>query len=159
MVIPSMTFVVDDGRAQAAGRVDACTRDGDGGQVNQEDCKPYWEWSQYRDMGVPGISLGIGGREDGVDKDKSANNFSPKAIPLGVTVGHHIRPSAVSPIQRRLEALHHPGAAYGSQALHHNVENRPCQRQFPRQKQPECHCRIDVSTCLCLEPPRPQKTF
>lgn len=40
----------------------------------------------YRNMGVSGATLGIGGWEDGVDKDKGANNFSTKSRTLGVAM-------------------------------------------------------------------------
>jgi hypothetical protein len=47
-------------------------------------------WRAYRDMGVSGTPLGIRGREDSVDKNKSANNLSTKAITFGVTRTNHI---------------------------------------------------------------------
>lgn len=46
MVIPRMTLVVDDGCAQASGRVDASPGDGDGRQVNQKHSESDGEWSQ-----------------------------------------------------------------------------------------------------------------
>lgn len=45
MVIPRMTLVVDDGCAQASGRVDASPGDGDGRQVNQKHSESDGEWS------------------------------------------------------------------------------------------------------------------
>lgn len=43
MVSLGMVMVVNDGDAQAMVRVDVSAGDGDGGQVDQEHCKPDWE--------------------------------------------------------------------------------------------------------------------
>ena len=97
-------------------------------------------------MRVSGVTFGIGGGENGVNKDESANNLSTKTITLGVTRGNKVGTT----IQRTvfcfpLETLHHASATNSTQALHHDVENRPGQRQLPRQKQPKCHRRVYVS--------------
>ena len=46
VVIPGLVLVVDDGGAQAPGRVDAGAGDGDGGQVDHEHGEPDGEGSQ-----------------------------------------------------------------------------------------------------------------
>lgn len=46
MVIPSAVLVEDNGSSKTPGRVDASSGDGDGGQVNQENCKPNGKRSQ-----------------------------------------------------------------------------------------------------------------
>nr|GMD29874.1 putative aquaporin [Ipomoea batatas] len=114
LVIPSVIFVVDNGSAKATCRIDASSCDGDGGQVNQENRKPNWERSQYLDMGVSGISLGISCREYDIDKDEGSNDLSTKAITLGVAMSHHVGPSPITHIQRWLEPLHNPCTTDGS---------------------------------------------
>uniref|UniRef100_A0A803R5T7 Uncharacterized protein n=1 Tax=Cannabis sativa TaxID=3483 RepID=A0A803R5T7_CANSA len=42
MVIPSLFIVVDNGGSKTSSRVDARTRDRNGGQVNHEHSKPNW---------------------------------------------------------------------------------------------------------------------
>jgi len=46
MVMPGMRPVVDDGSTKTPGWVDTRPSDGDGGQVNQEHCKPNWQRCQ-----------------------------------------------------------------------------------------------------------------
>ena len=53
LVIPSLVHVVDDGSSKASGRVDASSCNGDGGQVNQEHCKPNWKRSQNLHSYIP----------------------------------------------------------------------------------------------------------
>lgn len=64
-------------------------------------------------MGVSGISLGISGREDGVDQDEGANDLSTKAIALGVATGNYIGAATVAHVQTLLEALHHSSSTDG----------------------------------------------
>lgn len=47
LVIPGLALVVDDGGAQAPGRVDASAGDGDSGQVHHEHGEPDWEGRQH----------------------------------------------------------------------------------------------------------------
>lgn len=103
--------------------------------------------STYRNMGVPGIPLGISGREDGVDQDEGANDLSAKAITLGVAGGDNIGTTTVAHVKPLLEALHHSSSTDGTQALHDNVEDGPSQGQLPGQEQPESHSWVDVSSC------------
>ena len=98
-------------------------------------------------MRVSGIALGIGGGEDGVDENEGTNDLGPQAVALGVAVRHRVGAAAQPLVTRVLEPLDHPGAADRSQALHHHVEDRPRQRQLPRQQQPERHRRVDVPAC------------
>lgn len=42
MVVPCVLLVVDDRGPKAPCRVDAGARDGDGGQVNEEDSETNW---------------------------------------------------------------------------------------------------------------------
>jgi len=98
-------------------------------------------------MGVPGIPLGISGREDGVDQDEGANDLSAKAITLGVAGGDNIGTTTVAHVKPLLEALHHSSSTDGTQALHDNVEDGPSQGQLPGQEQPESHSWVDVPSC------------
>lgn len=77
----------------------------------------------YRNVGVSGVSLGISGRENSVDKNKGANNLSSKAITLGVSMTHKICSAFVQLIACiSLKALHHTSTTDGSKTLHDNVE-------------------------------------
>ena len=98
-------------------------------------------------MGVPGIPLGISGREDGVDQNEGANDLSTKAIALGVATGNYIGTTTVAHVEPLLEALHHSSSTDGPKALHNYVEDGPGQRQLPGQEQPKSHRRVDVSSC------------
>jgi len=61
MVAPGVLPVVDDGSAKAPSWVDASASNGDGGKVDQEHREPNWQWGKDRNMGVPGVPLGISG--------------------------------------------------------------------------------------------------
>ena len=97
-------------------------------------------------MRVPSIPLGIGGREDGVDKNEGAHDLSTQAITLGVASGHHVCSTAVALVEPLPKPLHHTSTADGTQALHHHVEESSVQGELPRQEQPEGHGRVDVAT-------------
>jgi hypothetical protein len=101
----------------------------------------------HRNVGVPGAPLGVGGGEDGVDKDEGADDLGAEAGALGVARRDGVSAAAVAHVQRLLESLDDPGAADGTQALHDDVEDRPGERQLPGQEQTEGDCRVDVSTC------------
>ena len=98
-------------------------------------------------MGVPGIPLGISGREDGVDQDEGANDLSTKAWSLGVAGGDNVGTTTVAHVKSLLEALHHSSSTDSTEALHDYVEDGPSQGQLPGQEQPERHCRVDVPSC------------
>jgi len=84
-------------------------------------------------MGVSGTTLGISCREDSVDKNKSANNLSTKAITFGVTMSDHIGTTIMQLVVCfPVKSFHHTSTAYGTKALHHHVEHGPRQGQFPR---------------------------
>jgi hypothetical protein len=60
--------VVDDGSAEAPGRVDAGAGDGDGGEVDQEHCEPNRQWGKdllFRRLSVLTIN------KDGKKKHKT----------------------------------------------------------------------------------------
>ena len=108
-------------------------------------------------MRISGVSLGIGGREDGVDEDEGADDLSAKAGALGVAIGDNVSTTALDLVDGGLETLDNTSTADGTQGLHHNVENCSGQRQFPRQEQAERHRRVDVSACNI--PPRYLQPF
>ena len=108
MVIPGMAPVVDDGSAKAPRWVDAGAGDGDGGQVNQEHRKPDWQWGKDRNVGVPGVPLGVGGGEDGVDEDEGADDLGAEAVALGVAGRDDVGAAAGGLVQALLEALTTP---------------------------------------------------
>lgn len=99
-------------------------------------------------MGVSGVSFGISGREDSVDKDEGANNLSTKAISLSVAMGNYVCTSTISLVGALLEAFHHTSTTDGTQALHHHVEDGPSQGQLPGQEESKGHCRVDMPTWM-----------
>lgn len=101
----------------------------------------------YRNVGISGISLGVGGRENGVDEHEGANNLGSKAITLGISRADGIGTTTKPLVLVFLEALYHTSTADGSQTLHYYVKHRPRQRQLPCQEQPESHCRVDMTPC------------
>ncbi|WVZ24502.1 hypothetical protein V8G54_003046, partial [Vigna mungo] len=119
LVIPCMVPVVDNGCSKTPSRVNSSSCDGNGRQVDQEHSKSDGKWSQnlqlnisyhkinhiqakfgykcmqckeqsYRNVRISGVSLGISCRENGVDKNKSANNLSSKSITFSVSRVHKI---------------------------------------------------------------------
>ena len=94
MVIPSSLLVVDDGRTQTPRRIDAGSSDGDGGQMNQEHREADGQRRQHQNMGVACIALRIGGGEDGVHEDESANNLRSESAAFGVAAVDDVRPAA-----------------------------------------------------------------
>jgi len=74
-------------------------------------------------MGISGFSLGIGGGEDGVDKNKGANNLCAQASAFTVPIREQVHATVVPVVVALLERLYQPHARYSSQALSHNVRN------------------------------------
>lgn len=103
-------------------------------------------------MGIPGISLGISGREDSVDKHKGANNLCSKAITLGISMADGIGSTTKPLVLVFLEALHHSSTTDGSQALHYHVKHSPGQRELPCQQQPKSHCWVNMTSCTTPVP-------
>ena len=97
-------------------------------------------------MRVSGVSLGISSREDSVDKDKSANNLSSKAITLGVAMVHNVGSTTIALIKGWSKTLHNPSSTDSSKALHDYVKHCPCKGQLPCQKEPKGHSWVYVST-------------
>ena len=75
LVVPGLFLVVDNCGSEATGGVDSGSSDGNGGQVNHEDGKTNGKWRQNWNVRVTCTSLGIGGRENGVDKDKCSDDL------------------------------------------------------------------------------------
>ena len=97
-------------------------------------------------MGVAGAPLGIGGREDGVDKDKSPNDLSTEAISLRIAMLDNIGATTLYLIEPWLEGLHDTGTADGTQALHYHVVHEARQAYLAGQEQAPCDSRVDVPT-------------
>ena len=93
MVIPSSLLVVDDGRTQTPCRIDVSSGDGDGGQMNQEHREADGQRRQHRNMGVSCVVLLIGGGEDGVHEDESADNLRSESAAFGVATVDNVRPT------------------------------------------------------------------
>ncbi|GAV69003.1 LOW QUALITY PROTEIN: hypothetical protein CFOL_v3_12504, partial [Cephalotus follicularis] len=90
--------------------------------------------------------LGVCSRENRVYKHKGANDLSTSSA-LAVTRSHRISTTSISIVQMLHESLYQPNSNDSTQALNHNVSHRTDQRHFAGQKQPECHCRVYVTTC------------
>jgi len=88
-------------------------------------------------MGISGFSLGIGCGEDGVDKNKGANNLSAQASAFTVPIREQVHATLVPVVVTLLKRLYQPHATYSSQALSHHVGDCSHQRHLPGQKQPE----------------------
>ena len=74
-------------------------------------------------MRVTSASLGVGGGEDGVDKDEGADDLSAEAGSFGVARSDGVGSAAEGLVGGRLEAFDNTGAADGSEALHDHVED------------------------------------
>jgi hypothetical protein len=72
----------------------------------------------YRNVGISGISLGVGGRENSVDKHEGANNLGAKAITLGISGADGIGTTTKPLVLAFLEAFYYTSTADGSQTLH-----------------------------------------
>lgn len=117
MVIPSVLPVVDDGSSETPGRINAGSGDGNGGQMDQKHCKPNGKRSQNRDVRISGISLSIGGGEDGVDENEGTDDLSTKTATLGVARGHEVGTTELLHVGGPLEALDDAGAADGAEGI------------------------------------------
>lgn len=73
-------------------------------------------------MRISGISLSIGGGEDGVDENEGTDDLSTQTAALGVARGHEVGTTQLLHVGGPLEALDHAGAADGAEALHYDVE-------------------------------------
>eukprot|EP00252_Welwitschia_mirabilis_P027732 TRINITY_DN95_c0_g1_i3.p3 TRINITY_DN95_c0_g1~~TRINITY_DN95_c0_g1_i3.p3 ORF type:complete len:147 (-),score=1.83 TRINITY_DN95_c0_g1_i3:474-914(-) len=118
--------------------------------MHHEHCKPYWQRCQDRNMGIASVALRVGCRENGVDQNEGADDFSGETNTLGVAVCHNVGSSAVPVVVRLLEGLDQPGSADGSQTLGYHVQHCSRQRHFSCQKEPKCHCGVNVSSCRKL---------
>ncbi|MFS7989350.1 hypothetical protein Hanom_Chr11g01045681 [Helianthus anomalus] len=101
-------------------------------------------------MGVSCTSLRVSGGEHGVNKNKGTDDLSTESGPLVVTIGQLVGTTTVSVVVRALESLHQTNTTNGTQTLRYHVANRPDQRHLSRQKQPECHGRVNVSSWRIL---------
>lgn len=85
----------------------------------------------YRDVGVSGIPLGIGGREDGVHKHECPDDLSPEPDSGGVAISKRVGSTPVAVVVRLLEGLDKPDSANGSQALGDHVHDGSNQGDLP----------------------------
>jgi len=145
VIIPRLVSVPDNSGSKTTSWVDACACDGDGSQVDQENCESDGKRRQQRNMRVASISFGVSGREHGVHQHKGAHNLSAQPVAFGVAMGHNVRTPARSLVEYRLKAFHDARPTNSAQALAHHVQQKPWKRHLPCQKQSECHCRINVT--------------
>lgn len=47
LIIPNVIVIINDSSTKTSSWINARPRYGNGGQVYQEHCKPYWQWRQY----------------------------------------------------------------------------------------------------------------
>ena len=102
----------------------------------------------YRDMGVSCIPLGISCRENSVDKNKGADNFSCQTGSSAVSFREAVGSSSILIVVRLLECLHQSTSTDGSQTLSNHVQYGSDQGHLPSQEKPKGHCWIDVSPCI-----------
>lgn len=99
-------------------------------------------------MGVSGIPLGVGGREDGGDKGEGPDDLSSsQASALAVAVSQLIGTATVAGVVGLLERLHKHASTDGPRTLSHHVDHGPDQGYLPSQEQPKCHSWIYVPSC------------
>jgi len=65
-------------------------------------------------MRVTSVSLGISGREDGVNKDKGSNNLSSKTTSFGVAMSYGVGSTSQSLVLLWLEPLDHTSSTDSS---------------------------------------------
>lgn len=82
-------------------------------------------------MRITGTALGISSREDGVDKDESADDFRTNCSACVITMCDDVHPTSKAVVRVLHEGLGKPDATYGAQALGHHVPQRPQQRHLP----------------------------
>nr|GME06867.1 putative aquaporin [Ipomoea batatas] len=107
--IHCLVFAIDDSSSKAPSRVNACA-----GEISVNI-------KTYRNMGVSGISLGVSGGEDSVNKNKSPNYLGAQTSAFAVPILQSVCPAAIPHIVSFLEGLHQPTSADGSQALRHHL--------------------------------------
>lgn len=74
-------------------------------------------------MGIPCTPLGVGGREDSVDKNEGTNDLSTQAGALVVARLELVGTTTVGVVVSLLESLDQPTAADGTQALSYHVHD------------------------------------
>lgn len=97
-------------------------------------------------MRVTRAPLGVGGREDGVDKHKGADDLSAESGALAITGSDRVGAAAEGGEVVTLEGLDQRNSGDGSQALGDHVRHGPDERNFTSQEQPESHRRVNVTT-------------
>ena len=97
-------------------------------------------------MGVAGIALGVGGREDGVDEHEGADDLGSEPCAGGVLGTDPVGAAAVARVESALESLDERDAADGAEALRGHVQDRAHQGHLARQEEAESDGRVDVAT-------------
>lgn len=100
--------------------------------------------SAYRNVGIPGVPLGVSGREHGVDENEGADDLHTETGALAVATGELVGTAAVLLIVGPLEGLHEAAATDCTEALGRHVQDGSHQGHLPCQEQPECHRRVYV---------------
>ncbi|RDX72114.1 hypothetical protein CR513_48451, partial [Mucuna pruriens] len=88
----------------------------------------------YRDVRVTRASLGVCGRENGVDEDKSADNFRTKSSAFVVAGADGVSTAAEGVVGVLHEGLHQANTADSTQALCYHVSNGSDQGHLTRQE-------------------------
>ena len=65
----------------------------------------------YRDVRISGVSLGVGGGEDGVDQNEGADDLGAEAAAFGVASGDEVSAAELLLVDGFLKTLHDAGAA------------------------------------------------
>ncbi|WVZ18047.1 hypothetical protein V8G54_005369 [Vigna mungo] len=102
-------------------------------------------------MRVTRASLGVGGRENGVDKHKCAYNLGTESSAFGVARTDGVGTAAEGVVGVLHEGLDQPDAADSTKALCYNVENSTDERDLARQEKAKSDRWVYVSTCVCID--------
>jgi len=101
-------------------------------------------------MRVTRASLGVGGRENGVDKHKGADDLGTKSGAFAVARADGVSTAAEGVVGVLHEGLDQPNTADSTEALCYHVEKRTDERHLARQEEAKSHRWVDVSTCVCV---------
>ena len=101
-------------------------------------------------MRVTRASLGVGGRENGVDKHKGADDLCPESGTFAVAGIDGVSTAAEGVVGVLHEGLDQANTADSTKALCYNVEKRTDERDLARQEQAKSHRWVYVSTCHVL---------
>ena len=97
-------------------------------------------------MRVTSASLGVGSRENGVDKDESADDLRTQSTAFVVASADGVSTAAEGVVGVLHEGLHQPKTADSTQTMCYHVEHGTNERHLACQEQAKSHGSVNVST-------------